>query len=146
MCLFVSIWHAILLVIFSFSFFFIYLYTIFLIFLLSRHWRSGIQKIRQRTALRVPFLGRGSLDRPNFYANRSCARCHRLLGRIINSGAFCRLCQLRVCKACREFALCPPDWVCVVCFDQMWVFHIEKRTEWSIRIEELGTMHEQKYG
>ncbi|KRF83374.1 uncharacterized protein btsz isoform X8 [Drosophila virilis] len=50
-------------------------------------------------------------------SNRHCARCTTELGRITNRGAPCRVCKLRVCKACRvHHAL---DWVCVVCHKQL---------------------------
>ncbi|XP_017870928.1 PREDICTED: uncharacterized protein LOC108619066 isoform X9 [Drosophila arizonae] len=49
--------------------------------------------------------------------SRHCARCTTELGRITNRGAPCRVCKLRVCKACRvHHAL---DWVCVVCHKQL---------------------------
>ncbi|XP_067617032.1 uncharacterized protein btsz isoform X2 [Eurosta solidaginis] len=52
-------------------------------------------------------------------SNRHCARCNTELGRITNRGAPCRVCKLRVCKACREFTSRTTDWVCVVCHKQM---------------------------
>lgn len=52
-------------------------------------------------------------------SNRHCARCSTELGRITNRGAPCRVCKLRVCKACREFTTRTTDWVCVVCHKQM---------------------------
>lgn len=67
----------------------------------------------------------GSLDRPTYIessssaAARSCSRCGSELGRIINRGAPCRSCRLRVCKGCREFSTRTTDWVCVVCHKQM---------------------------
>lgn len=51
--------------------------------------------------------------------NRRCARCNTELGRITNRGAPCRVCKLRVCKACREFTTRTTDWVCIVCHKQM---------------------------
>ncbi|XP_046393642.1 uncharacterized protein LOC124161372 [Ischnura elegans] len=50
---------------------------------------------------------------------RACARCRAELGRIINRGAFCRACRLRVCKACREYNVRATDWVCSVCHKHM---------------------------
>lgn len=52
-------------------------------------------------------------------SNRRCARCNTELGRITNRGAPCRVCKLRVCKACREFTTRTTDWVCIVCHKQM---------------------------
>lgn len=64
--------------------------------------------------------GGGSLDRPTYIeSTRSCSRCGTELGRIINRGAPCRSCRLRVCKGCREFSTRTTDWVCVVCHKQM---------------------------
>ncbi|GBP08152.1 Synaptotagmin-like protein 5 [Eumeta japonica] len=52
-------------------------------------------------------------------SNRRCARCNAKLGRITNRGGPCRVCKLRVCKACQEFTIHTTDWVCVVCHKQM---------------------------
>ena len=37
------------------------------------------------------------------------------LGRIINRGAFCKVCKARVCKGCREYNAKGTDWICTVC-------------------------------
>lgn len=71
-----------------------------------------------------------SLDRPNLvesFSQRVCARCQCELGRIINRGAPCRVCRLRVCKACREFTNRTTDWVCLVCHKQMWVVQVASK-------------------
>lgn len=76
----------------------------------------------------------GSLDRPTYIeTTRSCSRCGAELGRIINRGAPCRSCRLRVCKGCREFSTRTTDWVCVVCHKQMWVHQKPNQTKlkWS---------------
>lgn len=79
--------------------------------------RAELQNLRKRGALKIG----SSLDRPVIIeSNRSCARCRTYLGRIINRGAPCRACKLRVCKGCREFTN-RTDWVCIVCNKQMWV-------------------------
>lgn len=52
-------------------------------------------------------------------SNRRCARCNTKLGRITNRGGPCRVCKLRVCKACQEYTIHTTDWVCVVCHKQM---------------------------
>ena len=59
----------------------------------------------------------------NFWAsdpNRSCGRCRSELGRIMNRGAFCRACNVRVCKSCREYGLGrnagASDWLCTICY------------------------------
>lgn len=77
--------------------------------------RAELQNLRKRAALKTG----SSLDRPIIIENnRSCARCRAYLGRIINRGAPCRACKLRVCKGCREFTN-RTDWVCIVCNKQM---------------------------
>ena len=37
------------------------------------------------------------------------------LGRIMNRGAFCKVCKARVCKGCREYNAKGTDWICTVC-------------------------------
>lgn len=84
---------------------------------LWRLLRAELHDLRKRSALKTG----SSLDRPVIIdRNRSCARCQTYLGRIINRGAPCRACKLRVCKGCREFTN-RTDWICVVCNKQMWV-------------------------
>ncbi|XP_055677916.1 uncharacterized protein LOC129786747 isoform X3 [Lutzomyia longipalpis] len=78
--------------------------------------RAELQSLRRRGAIKIEA---GSLDRPTIEIQRSCSRCCSELGRIINRGAPCRSCRLRVCKACREFTRRTTDWVCVVCHKQM---------------------------
>lgn len=77
--------------------------------------RTELQNIRRKGALRTC----GSLDRPNIESNQSCSRCRCDLGKVINRGATCRCCRLRVCKSCREFFNYSTDWVCIVCHKQM---------------------------
>uniref|UniRef100_A0A336LW29 CSON006247 protein n=1 Tax=Culicoides sonorensis TaxID=179676 RepID=A0A336LW29_CULSO len=65
----------------------------------------------------------GSLDRPQIdfthstYTQNKCSRCNFELGRIVNRGASCSKCNLRVCHACRDFTanLKTDDWICIVC-------------------------------
>lgn len=100
----------------------------------KRHLRNELQRLRRKGALKT---SGGSLDRPNIdlpvvggsgtaessscvlMAAESCARCRVELGKIINRGAPCRACRLRVCKQCREFSTHTMDWVCCVCHKQM---------------------------
>lgn len=49
---------------------------------------------------------------------QQCARCRADLGKIINRGALCRQCELRVCKRCREFSAHSMEWLCCVCHDR----------------------------
>lgn len=77
--------------------------------------RAELQNLKKRSVLKAG----NSLDNPVIVeSNRSCARCRTYLGRIINRGAPCRACKLRVCKGCREFTN-KTDWLCVVCSKQM---------------------------
>ena len=55
---------------------------------------------------------------------RPCGRCRSELGRIMNRGAFCRSCKVRVCKSCREYGRLKGgagnhDWLCTVCHKNM---------------------------
>ncbi|XP_055612744.1 uncharacterized protein LOC129759348 isoform X2 [Uranotaenia lowii] len=80
--------------------------------------RAELFNLRKKGNVKA-LLG-GSLDRPTYIeSSRSCSRCGIELGRIINRGAPCRSCRLRVCKGCREFSTRTTDWVCVVCHKQI---------------------------
>lgn len=59
--------------------------------------------------------------------SRFCGRCRSELGRIMNRGAVCRVCKVRVCKSCREYGKsgdksiggsngCSTDWTCTFCY------------------------------
>ncbi|XP_037943621.1 probable serine/threonine-protein kinase yakA [Teleopsis dalmanni] len=76
----------------------------------NNHNRQQQQLSQQQLQQQLPLLHE---------SNRHCARCNTELGRITNRGAPCRVCKLRVCKACREFTTRTTDWVCVVCHKQM---------------------------
>lgn len=85
-----------------------------------RRLQTELQLIRHKGAIKINGgIGGGSLDRPNIETYLTCARCCTELGRIINRGAPCRGCRLRVCKGCREFSTRTTDWVCIVCHKQM---------------------------
>ncbi|KAM4693545.1 synaptotagmin-like protein 3 [Discoglossus pictus] len=49
------------------------------------------------------------------YQERSCARCQRTLGRVLNRGAVCDGCSHRVCHDCQIF-LHQLVWKCTVCY------------------------------
>ncbi|KAM8946293.1 synaptotagmin-like protein 3 isoform 2-T2 [Pelodytes ibericus] len=49
------------------------------------------------------------------YQERSCARCHKALGRVVNRGAVCDGCSHRVCSECQVF-LRSVIWKCTVCY------------------------------
>ncbi|NXO53992.1 SYTL3 protein, partial [Aramus guarauna] len=49
------------------------------------------------------------------YQERSCARCQKSLGLLMNRGAVCNGCSHRVCSECR-ICLNPCVWKCTVCY------------------------------
>uniref|UniRef100_A0A8C8SHJ3 Synaptotagmin like 3 n=1 Tax=Pelusios castaneus TaxID=367368 RepID=A0A8C8SHJ3_9SAUR len=49
------------------------------------------------------------------YQERSCARCQKSLGLVMNRGAVCNGCSHRVCSECRVF-LNPSLWKCTICY------------------------------
>ncbi|XP_048793166.1 synaptotagmin-like protein 3 isoform X1 [Lagopus muta] len=49
------------------------------------------------------------------YRERSCARCQKSLGLLLNRGAVCNGCSHRVCSECRV-CLNPSLWKCTVCY------------------------------
>ncbi|XP_069344167.1 synaptotagmin-like protein 3 isoform X2 [Eulemur rufifrons] len=51
------------------------------------------------------------------YKEKSCARCQRLLGRLLHRGAVCRGCSHRVCSECRVFLRGTHVWKCTMCFE-----------------------------
>nr|XP_060609640.1 synaptotagmin-like protein 3 [Anolis sagrei ordinatus] len=46
---------------------------------------------------------------------KSCARCQKSLGRLINRGAVCNGCSQQVCSGCR-IILNPSLWMCTICY------------------------------
>ncbi|XP_042301670.1 synaptotagmin-like protein 3 [Sceloporus undulatus] len=46
---------------------------------------------------------------------KSCARCQRSLGMLINRGAVCNGCSHQVCSGCRIY-LKPSLWMCTICY------------------------------
>lgn len=76
---------------------------------------------QETTTKQIITTNGGSLDRPQIDLSRThinkCSRCNFELGRIVNRGLICIKCNLRVCKACRDFTanLKTDDWICVVC-------------------------------
>ncbi|KAL1459810.1 hypothetical protein WDU94_011764 [Cyamophila willieti] len=64
-----------------------------------------------------------------------CARCRTTLGRIINRGAPCRICEQRVCKSCREYVRhSATEWLCTTCHksrdmnSKFWLTEFVERT------------------
>uniref|UniRef100_A0A8D8X929 Synaptotagmin-like protein 5 n=1 Tax=Cacopsylla melanoneura TaxID=428564 RepID=A0A8D8X929_9HEMI len=64
-----------------------------------------------------------------------CALCRTALGRIINRGAPCRICEQRVCKSCREYVRhSATEWLCSTCHksrdmnSKFWLTEFVERT------------------
>ncbi|KFP03239.1 Synaptotagmin-like 3, partial [Calypte anna] len=58
---------------------------------------------------------KGARNLSREYRERSCARCQRSLGMLVNRGAVCNGCSHRVCSACRV-CLSPCIWKCTICY------------------------------
>ncbi|KAM4770992.1 synaptotagmin-like protein 3 [Rhinophrynus dorsalis] len=70
-----------------------------------RRLKTHLQQLRWKGAKSV------SRD----YKGRSCARCQKVLGRVLNRGGVCDGCSHRVCHDCQVF-LCNLVWKCTVCY------------------------------
>ncbi|NWU07886.1 SYTL3 protein, partial [Cephalopterus ornatus] len=58
---------------------------------------------------------KGAKNASHEYQERSCARCQKSLGRLMNRGAVCNGCSHRVCSECRV-CLNPSLWKCTICY------------------------------
>ncbi|KAM6354566.1 synaptotagmin-like protein 3 [Podargus strigoides] len=58
---------------------------------------------------------KGTRNISHEYQERSCARCQKSLGLLMNRGAVCNGCSHRVCSECRV-CLNPRLWKCTVCY------------------------------
>ncbi|NWX14500.1 SYTL3 protein, partial [Aegotheles bennettii] len=58
---------------------------------------------------------KGARNVSHEYQERSCARCQKSLGLLVNRGAVCNGCSHRVCSECRV-CLNPCLWKCTVCY------------------------------
>ncbi|NXP55698.1 SYTL3 protein, partial [Heliornis fulica] len=58
---------------------------------------------------------KGSRNGSHEYQEKSCARCQKSLGLLMNRGAVCNGCSHRVCSECR-ICLNPCLWKCTVCY------------------------------
>ncbi|NXP16025.1 SYTL3 protein, partial [Thinocorus orbignyianus] len=58
---------------------------------------------------------KGRRNTSHEYQERSCARCQKSLGLLMNRGAVCKGCSHRVCSQCRV-CLNPYLWKCTVCY------------------------------
>ncbi|ENN77003.1 hypothetical protein YQE_06497, partial [Dendroctonus ponderosae] len=79
------------------------------------HLKAELQHLRRKGALKVP----SDLESATPDPDRTCGRCRIELGRVINRGAECRACRLKVCKGCRQYNFRATDWVCIVCYKRM---------------------------
>ncbi|KAF5307341.1 hypothetical protein FQR65_LT07058 [Abscondita terminalis] len=77
--------------------------------------KAELQSLRRKGALRPS----SDWERSSPDSDRTCGRCRVELGRVINRGAYCQSCRLKVCKTCREYPFRTPDWVCTVCHKRM---------------------------
>ncbi|KAG8582951.1 hypothetical protein GDO81_008235 [Engystomops pustulosus] len=57
---------------------------------------------------------KGAKSAAREYQERSCARCQKALGRLLNRGAVCNGCSHRVCPECQVYR-CNIVWKCTVC-------------------------------
>ncbi|XP_022919402.2 uncharacterized protein [Onthophagus taurus] len=78
--------------------------------------KAELQSLRRKGAIKATST---DFDSTVPDPDRSCGRCRVELGRVINRGAYCRACRLKVCKGCREYSLRTTDWVCTVCHKHM---------------------------
>ncbi|NXV77523.1 SYTL3 protein, partial [Atlantisia rogersi] len=58
---------------------------------------------------------KGARNASHEYQEKSCARCQKSLGLLMNRGAVCNGCSHRVCSECR-ICLNPCLWKCTVCY------------------------------
>ncbi|NXL65948.1 SYTL3 protein, partial [Chordeiles acutipennis] len=58
---------------------------------------------------------KGARNVSHEYQERTCARCQKALGLLLNRGAVCNGCSHRVCSECRV-CLSPCLWKCTVCY------------------------------
>ncbi|NXI03132.1 SYTL3 protein, partial [Pachycephala philippinensis] len=58
---------------------------------------------------------KGAKNARHEYQERSCARCQKSLGLLMNRGAVCNGCSHRVCSECRV-CLNPCLWKCTICY------------------------------
>ncbi|XP_033368618.1 synaptotagmin-like protein 3 isoform X1 [Parus major] len=78
---------------------------VFLRWLLRRKMKLQLQQLRWK----------GAKNARHEYQERSCARCQKSLGLLMNRGAVCNGCSHRVCSECRV-CLTPCLWKCTICY------------------------------
>ncbi|NWS26664.1 SYTL3 protein, partial [Polioptila caerulea] len=73
------------------------------------------ERIRKMKLQLQQLRWKGARNARQEYQERSCARCQRSLGLLMNRGAVCNGCSHRVCSECRV-CLSPCLWKCTVCY------------------------------
>ncbi|NWV83617.1 SYTL3 protein, partial [Dasyornis broadbenti] len=73
------------------------------------------ERIRKMKLQLQQLRWKGAKNARHEYQERSCARCQKPLGLLINRGAVCNGCSHRVCSECRV-CLNPCLWKCTICY------------------------------
>ncbi|XP_053552253.1 synaptotagmin-like protein 3, partial [Bombina bombina] len=73
------------------------------------------ERVRKLKAQLQQLRWKGAKSVSREYEERSCARCQKPLGRLLNRGAVCDGCSHRVCQECQVF-LQHLMWKCTVCY------------------------------
>ncbi|NXJ28886.1 SYTL3 protein, partial [Dicrurus megarhynchus] len=73
------------------------------------------ERIRKMKLQLQQLRWKGAKNARNEYQERSCARCQKALGLLMNRGAVCNGCSHRVCSECRV-CLNPCLWKCTICY------------------------------
>ncbi|NWV14646.1 SYTL3 protein, partial [Ptilonorhynchus violaceus] len=75
------------------------------------------ERIRKMKLQLQQLRWKGAKNVGHEYQERSCARCQKSLGLLMNRGAVCNGCSHRVCSECRV-CLNPCLWKCTICYAQ----------------------------
>ncbi|XP_048153504.1 synaptotagmin-like protein 3 isoform X1 [Corvus hawaiiensis] len=73
------------------------------------------ERIRKMKLQLQQLRWKGAKNARHEYQERSCARCQKSLGVLMNRGAVCNGCSHRVCSECRV-CLTPCLWKCTICY------------------------------
>ncbi|XP_023779208.1 synaptotagmin-like protein 3 isoform X1 [Cyanistes caeruleus] len=73
------------------------------------------ERIRKMKLQLQQLRWKGAKNARHEYQERSCARCQKSLGLLMNRGAVCNGCSHRVCSECRV-CLTPCLWKCTICY------------------------------
>uniref|UniRef100_A0A8C9NH08 Synaptotagmin like 3 n=1 Tax=Serinus canaria TaxID=9135 RepID=A0A8C9NH08_SERCA len=73
------------------------------------------ERIRKMKLQLQQLRWKGAKNAGREYQERSCARCQKSLGLLVNRGAVCNGCSHRVCSECRV-CLNPCLWKCTICY------------------------------